>query len=193
MEYWFSLQARKEETWPGHKTLCSVYFTKKIDTLLPGVVLSLPLCSKLSWVFDSYKGCLSKLKPHFERKSLKWPFKPLTAPKLHPASEHVRDWPYPSPKKASYCFFCGLRRDHSWISFFLYSCSINIAWPRPISREAWVEEKHITKASNSTTSYCNCENYLRFAWFCQGQSFVHTLFCYHVGLVETEPQSKWKY
>lgn len=126
MEYWVSLQAWKEETWLEHKSPRSVYLTKKIDIPLPSVVLSSPLCSQLSWVFCSYKGCLRKLTPHFGRKSLKWPLKPLAAPKLHPTSEHIGDWPCPSPKRPSYyCFFCGLREESSWISFFLYSCSIS--------------------------------------------------------------------
>lgn len=126
---------------------------RKWIILPPGVALPLPLCSKLSWVFYSYKGCLSKPKPHFKRKSLKWPLKPFATPKLHPASEHIGDWAYPSPKKPCYCCFCGLKRDHRWVSFFLHLCSINIAWPRPISEEAWVPERDIMKASNRTTSF----------------------------------------
>lgn len=43
---------------------------KKLVILLPKVVLWLPLCSRLSWEFCSYKGCLMKLKPHFKRKFL---------------------------------------------------------------------------------------------------------------------------
>lgn len=169
MEYWFSPQAWKEETCLQHKSLCSVYLTKKTVFLLPSVVLSLPWCLKLSSEFCSYKGCLSKLKPHFEWKFLKWPLKLLAVAKLHPVSGHIWEVPYPSLEKSSHCFFCGLRKESCWDSFFLYSCSINMAWTRLVSQEAWVEEKHVMNDSGSSTSFCKSENYLSFAWFSRNQ------------------------
>lgn len=167
-----------------------MYFTKNTLILLPSVVLALPSCLKLSSEFCSYKGCLSKLKLHLEWKFLKWPLKLLAVAKLHPTSGHVWEGPYPSPEKSSYCFFCGFRKESCWVSFFLYSCSINMALTRLVSQEAWVEEKRVMNASGSSTSFCKSENYISFIWFSQSQSFIHILFYYHVALVGIEPQSK---
>ena len=58
----------------------------------------------------------------------------LAVTKLHPISRHIWEGPYPSPEKSGYCFFCGLRKESCWVSFFLYSCSINMALTSLVSQ-----------------------------------------------------------